>query len=164
MGHRRPVDRPFLAWLLGVTLPPPDPFLVPADVALWWTILLPARDPWRFVKPGDGPLVPQDHSIEVWTETELGALHAASRIARVRGDAALRRRCESAADWHVRHTQPDNATGHPWAIHVFVERATPDADLFAQTLLHNAMALQARPGRFAACILLDGAGALASPG
>jgi len=69
-----------------------------------------------------------------------------------------------AARWHVEHTQPDNATGLPWAIHVMVDLACsevdPEAELFAQTLLHNCLVERGLPCRRAALILHDAARAL----
>jgi hypothetical protein len=93
-----------------------------------------------------GPLWPSDDwsAVEVWTEAELCGLHALSRIAE---DAAVAARLRSALAWHLEHTQPDNATNRPWALHAFLLAAADDsggeraaARAYAETLLHNAEA------------------------
>ena len=162
-GHRRAVDRPFLAHLLGV-----DPGDRPAgamdpDVALWWSVHEDRPALLADLLSGVGPLFgqPGDAGIEVWTETELSALHAAWLIARRLGDRALRRRCLDAARWHAGNLQPDNATNHPWAVHVFVALGDEDADasahLYAQTLVHNCQMTLGRPDLFSALLLADAA-------
>lgn len=167
MGHRRRVDRPLLAWLLGVS--PGDPPERPApDEALWWALHESGSDPRGLLRAESGPLLGADSDlgIEVSTEQELAALHAAWWLTRRDSDAQLRDRIRSAAEWHVRTLQPDNATNHPWAVHVFLDLAANggaqaiDAEMHARTLVHNSMMMQGRPGRFAACLLLDAARAL----
>lgn len=112
---------------------------------------------------GDGPLLshPPRATIEVVTEVELCALHALWTVARTRGRPDLRARCLSAAAWHLRELQPDNATQMPWAVHVFailgVETGNASADVDAQTRLHNAMAGRGRVDRRSALILLHAA-------
>jgi hypothetical protein len=92
---------------------------------------------------GEGPLWSRDGwaAVEVWTEAELSGLHALHRAARLRPDERLplRARLASALAWHIEHTQPDNATNRPWAIHVFLLSGHPEGSLYAETLLHNAM-------------------------
>jgi len=104
-------------------------------------------------------------SIELWTECELSALHALSRIATRSQDQSLVERVASAARFHLDETQPDNATNRPWSIHVFaliaVDDADPEADLYAQTLLHNCMVQSGRPDPLSALILTDAAECLA---
>lgn len=137
------------------------------DSALWSALLGEAMDVGGLIAPADGPapLRPQGGggAIEVWTETELCAMHALRWLAIERGHDALRRRALNAAVWHVRETQPDNATNRPWAAHVFLEAwgATGDAGcrLYAETLLHNAEA-GAEPTALIAEIVLDCAEAL----
>jgi hypothetical protein len=108
------------------------------------------------VNSAGGPVVPEFHqlSIEVATETELAALHALSHA----GNAA-RSRVEAASDWIVHNIQPDNATNHPWAVHVFLQRAFESGSvehrLYAETLLHNCVVSLGRADRFSALILLD---------
>ncbi len=68
----------------------------------------------------------------------------------------------------LRELQPDNATNHPWAIHVFVRlaRSAPDpserdaALIHAQTQLHSCQVAMGRPDRLSACILLHAARSL----
>lgn len=66
----------------------------------------------------------------------------------------------------VGELQPDNATNHPWAIHVFAAIAADEnnahADLYAQSLLHNALIDGGEPDTFSALILLDAAHALSA--
>jgi hypothetical protein len=92
----------------------------------------------------EGPLWSRDDwsAIEVWTEAELCGLHALWRLARTRSSlrVAARRRLASAIAWHLEHTQPDNATNRPWALHAFLLAGPPEARLYAETLLHNAQA------------------------
>ena len=75
-----------------------------------------------------------------------------------------RNRVRLAVIWHLEHIQPDNATNHPWAVHLFAaagcEVGAPhasEADLFAQTLAHNALVSMGRPDRISAHILADAA-------
>ncbi len=98
--------------------------------------------------------------IEAWTERELAALHAAWHVAEARRDRALGERLRRAASWHAANTQPDNATNHPWAIHVFVSLALEgdaDAELLAQTLLHNCHVTLGHPDLRSGFILADAA-------
>lgn len=119
--------------------------------------------PWRdLVEPGSGPLKAwtADATVEVWTEEELASLHGLWRLARRARDAGLRLRLLEAARWHMEHTQPDNATNRPWALHLFVLEGSADGGLYAQTLLHNAAALRASVEPVSAWILRDAAAEL----
>lgn len=169
-----------LAWadhldsVAGSGSPGPSP---PADPPA--SLLRPARDgvtPERFLwaaasagelpEPSaldlgsDGPLWSSDRwsAIEVWTEGELCGLHALARLGRLRPDlaGAIARRLRSAIGWHLEHTQPDNATHRPWAVHLFLGHPEPEVDLYGQTLLHNFEAA-GRGDRDAAWILRDAA-------
>lgn len=97
-------------------------------------------------------------AIEVWTEAELCGLHALARLRRLDsiGAPAIAMRLRSAIRWHLEHTQPDNATHRPWAIHLFLGHPDPEVDLYGQTLLHNFEAA-GRGDRDAAWILRDAA-------
>lgn len=141
----------------GTDVPPPA-LVRPArrdrregDVILWSGLAAGRDSPSALEAAGleldaDGPLWATDDwtAIEVWTEAELSGLHALWRLLRQGGieRAALRGRIRRAAAWHVEHTQPDNATGRPWAAHVFLIEGLisgwPDARAYAETLLHNA--------------------------
>jgi hypothetical protein len=121
--------------------------------------------------PGDGPLLAPDGylAIEVWTECELSALHALHRLIRTRhpalpSDAAAR--LDAAVRWHLEHTQPDNSTNRPWALHVFLRASLGQriaavepgaARFYAETLLHNMTATEARDEALALWILADAA-------
>jgi hypothetical protein len=194
-GHRRPVDRPFLAWrgraTAGATVPrtqatgldtESDP-----DVLLWSALTDPtiavdaalARfrgTPADRTESDAGALFPHRGRtpIEVWTETELSCLHALWWLARERARPDWADLLHHAATWHVQNLQPDNATNHPWAIHVFLlmsepaahanpsanSHANPDARLYAQTLAHNCQVSMGRPDLLSAHILADAADAL----
>ena len=71
------------------------------------------------------------------------------------------------------NTQPDNSTNRPWALHVFLEASTrPDAvgvdaaeaQLYAETLLGNMLATDARTERLSRWILADAAHELRAMG
>ena len=85
------------------------------------------------------PLLQQHEAeaIEVWTDAELSALHAAWFVAK---SPAQKERIHRAVVWHLEHLQPDNATNRPWAIHVFYLHGTPEAEHHAATLIHNVQA------------------------
>ena len=118
----------------------------------------------------EGPLFEQGTTatIEVWTERELAAMHAAWLLARRTGSASLASRVDRAASWHIDATQPDNATNRPWAIHVFISLAVRqgrvEGELYAQTLLHNCQVATGRADPFAREIIADAADALAGFG
>ena len=169
-GHRRAVDPFLLAWRGR-----PDAVAsatVPADIseARLWAALTQSDTDVRTLVPereqSHAPLFvqPDDVVIEVWTETELASLHALWWHAR--DDESLAPLVRDAAVWHVEMLQPDNATNHPWGVHVFlmlhIEHDIEGADLYAQTLLHNCMVTMGRPDRLSAHILADAAHALES--
>jgi len=110
-----------------------------------------------------GPLRPwgSDGPIEVWTEVELSSLHALWRLARLRREPRMRDRAVAAMRWHLEHTQPDNATNRPWALHAFARRGDAESRLYAETLLHNVAASDARHEPLSRWILLDAARELA---
>ncbi|MCC5786801.1 MAG: hypothetical protein JJU33_08890 [Phycisphaerales bacterium] len=158
----------------------PDPFQksppapVPPAMPSWWAALLDDA-PLPQLTP-EGPLLPEDpeEAIEVWSEHELAALHAASWLAL--DNQTLRDRIDAAVRWHTENLQPDNATNHPWAVHVFAEFAarTGDADarLHADTICSNYQVLQSQAARpsaeepedradlFSALIMLDASRAM----
>jgi hypothetical protein len=94
-------------------------------------------------------------ALEVWTECELSALHALARLVRLRPNPARLARLEELRAWHMEHTQPDNATNRPWALHVFARGGDPESALYAETLLHNVTASDARHEPLSRWILLD---------
>jgi len=121
--------------------------------------------------PADGPLLAPDGylAIEVWAECELSALHALHRLVRERNPRlppSAKARLEAAARWHIEHTQPDNSTNRPWSLHVFLLAALGpsiqgidpgDARFYAETLLHNMTATDARNEPLSRWILGDAA-------
>lgn len=114
----------------------------------------------------DAPLFEQraPQPIEVWTEQDLSALHALTHVALAIKDESYDARALGAARWHVENTQPDNATNRPWALHVFLildqRENFPEARLYAETLLHNCIAIAGAPDPCSAEILIDAAAAL----
>lgn len=108
-----------------------------------------------------GPLTGENKSgaIEVWTETELACVHAAWSL----GDD-WRTAAKASATWLLENIQPDNATNHPWAVHVFaslaVETGNFEFDLYAQSLLHNCIVGTGKPDAFSAIILLHASRAI----
>lgn len=174
-GHRRDADTPFLSHTLALH-PSTNPSPRASELALaWWSLSHPAAfDCLRINIAADGPLLPhlREAGIETWTETELGAMHALLWRGTLQGIAPLIDRAYRTAHWMLDNLQPDNATNHPWAVHLFItmsldpRRAEPDrtaADLYAQSLLHNAVVHTGRPDRFSALILWDAADFLALP-
>lgn len=174
MGHRRAVDRAFLSWCGRATTPAPgmSTRATPIDVTLWEgvarhrgdrdgarTIL---NDRSGLVDLGaHGALTRRDDygSIEVWTETELCALHALWWLATWCGQRRAQERVMDAAAWHVSEMQPDNGTNHPWAMHVFLllERERPGIGgrLHAEVLLQNCQVALGRPDLLSAYVLRD---------
>lgn len=178
LGQRRPADVPFLAWRarrMGLPARPAVPSVGAAgvDVRLWRALAesgavdaeaaVTARqeEPGPLLAPS---LVGPMGGIEVWTETELGALHAMSWGAILAADRDEYTRVLGIARWHIEHTQPDNATNRPWAIHLFMllgeADASPEARLYAQTLAHNCRVAMGVPDAVSAQILFDGADAI----
>lgn len=171
-GNRRSTDRPFLAYLLGISLEPPENPLA-LDQQLWWMILsgqLDIEKTQSLIEP-DGALVQNSDSlaIEYRTMVELCALHALWIIATKSGSATLIDRCLKAAAWHTRELQPDNAINRPWATQVFIALSHKNTDsevrhlahLHAQTLIHNTSVSFGVPDKLSALVLKDVADQLA---
>lgn len=165
----------FLAWAQGHDRQPAGRDGPGGDEALWGALAWGGGDDRvdRLIGAGvagrsrldAGALFPHGSSetIEVWTERELSALHALWWLARVRTRPDWSLRADAAARWHVAHTQPDNATNRPWALHVFLLLDGPDETdgrLYAETLLHNCQTLTGVPSALCALILRDTARAL----
>jgi len=165
-GHRRSVDAPLLHHILNVPprCVPSLPHLLPhLDIALWWRVASGDACPFttrECVLDASGPLVPHLHheAIELWSTAELSAVHAMAWLSIDQPEWAARGR--SAAQWLLNHVQPDNATNHPWGVHVFAAMEASgdlEAGLYAQTLLNNALVGRERADRFSACVLFDAA-------
>lgn len=172
MGHRRAVDDAFLAWCgrgatPGARTGHGESSL---DVALWEGVARArgdaglAREALRDAAvdlSAAGSLTRRDAfgSIEVWTETELGALHAMWWLARWSGQRRALERVAAAAAWHVGEMQPDNGTNHPWGLHVFLllERERPGIGglAYAEALLQNCRVALGRPDLLSAYVLRD---------
>jgi hypothetical protein len=127
-----------------------------------WRRWVEARElPWDAIKP-TGALLEQGpfRTIEVWTETELAMLHLLERGVDGPGREQVMARLADCIEWHLEHTQPDNATNRPWAMHAFILHGSPEAALYAQTLLHNAQAGGAMGDPLVQWILADAHGRL----
>ncbi len=161
-GVRRAIDSAVLGRVFGVP-PGPMPEDATPDLQWWWALAAGGAAP---VPEPSGPLTRrrEDQGIELWTEIELGALHAAWSLAIDREDEPLLARCMDACRWHIAELQPDNATNHAWAIHAFVIYAgvfdCSEADLHAQTLLHACMMTSGKPDRFSGLLMYESADAL----
>lgn len=114
-----------------------------------------------------GSLIPQSGmALEVWTETDLSAMHALWWLALRHARPDWRTLIEHAAAWHLDHIQPDNATAHPWSLHLFALRdiTAPSGDgaarLHAEMMLHNCQVSLGRADRLSALILVDAARAI----
>jgi hypothetical protein len=157
-GQIREVDR-YLIANLGGRRHLPDGFSETPDILAWRYTH--GGTPW--VAVGDrGPFASElaHSSIETWTEVELSCLHAMSHLDS--RNKVLSPRAQSAARWLMSELQPDNATGRPWAAHVFLFLACTQADveaaMYADTLIHNTLvAGSGKPEPLSAAILLDGA-------
>lgn len=167
LGQRRPLDRAFIACILGPGAG--QPAIRDAATRLWAAATdgtNESPETGQLIRAGRGSLLglESEGTIETSTEAELSALHAAWRIAQHRRSSTLRDRCLDAAAWAVGELQPDNATNRPWAAHVFVmlwiERGDPGAALYAQTLLHNCQVSFGQPDRLSALVLWDAAAEL----
>jgi len=180
-GHKRQVDRPFISWLNREDAPDPAIFSLAdsqePDVALWAALATGQRVPASILERNSrhawrssfdtGSLFPQRNqsgpiAIEVWSEIELSSLHALGWLAD--RDSSLRPMVRCAAAWLTENLQPDNATNHPWAVHIFatigIIEQKPEALLYAQTLLHNCQVSLGRPDALSALILSDAASSL----
>jgi hypothetical protein len=142
---------------------PQDP-----DGALWAAAAeggaaqLAAADALLMARPGSSLADPEGYlALEVWTECELSALHALARLVRASPTPARLARFDELCRWHLEHTQPDNATNRPWSLHAFARRGDPESRLYAETLLHNVAASDARHEPLSRWILLDAARELA---
>lgn len=120
-------------------------------------------------RPGpflDESLIAPMGGVEVWTETELASIHALMWDGALRGDRCACMDVLEIARWHIEHTQPDNATNRPWAVHVFLMLGELDpttaheARLYAQTLAHNCRVTLGVPDAISAQILFDAADAI----
>jgi len=145
---------------------PPDPTLLRGDRGeqrLWRACMGEAVGLDDLLADRGGPLLAPDAylAIEVWAECELSALHALFRLAREAGAGRpdLLRRARQAAAWHLEHTQPDNSTNRPWALHAFLllDSGSGEGRLYAETLLHNMAATEARSEPLSRWILADAA-------
>jgi len=153
--------QPFALAVAGGRGAAPQPIPL-GDAGLWWALA--DRQAETSVEAlvnvkADGPLLAVDQflAIEVWTESELSALHALFDLAIVRQRGDWLARAARARDWHLEHTQPDHATARPWAIHGVILGGTAETQHFAEMLLHNCMAMTGEPDVNSAWVLLDAA-------
>ena len=166
-GTRRHWDPFLLGHLLGIPVTPsPEPWL-------WsWNALLSSNHPTITRTSPPFFADPGSWSLEQETEKELAGLHAWSwlnkreTLADARG--SVDPRFDAAAQWTLANIQPDNATNHPWAIHVYLARPTDpthntNARMYAETMLHNCLVTTGQPDLVSALILWDAANWLLPP-
>jgi len=157
------ISVPLLCAITGLRTALPEAPVERGEIGLWWARVDQRVNVDRIISaPTGGSLLPQGlyRTIEVWTDADLSGLHALWWLARKRCRGDWMQRVAEVRDWHLEHTQPDNATNRPWAVHVFVLGKSPECWHYAETLLHNCMAMTGRPDPLSAWILLDAAGAL----
>lgn len=171
-GHRRQIDRALLAWRsrnsasVGVvsTLEATGSIQTDnasTDVRLFEALCDGHIDIDALLGPGPTLLEMDLRTIEVQTERQLIAMHACWALSRVRMRPDLRSRTLASARWFIEHLQPDNATNHPWALHVFLllshidDALAGEAELYADTMLVNAQVSLGRADRFSRVILED---------
>lgn len=149
-----------------------DPSHSFAEYSLWGALSHPTRSlpadladrlsRWARAESADfEALVPRAErsAIEVWTDAGLSALHSVTWIAALDHRPELSVQAERTARWLIEHIQPDNATNHPWAAHLFIVLAerdgNDDARLYAETLIHNCRVSRGVPDPLSAHILAD---------
>lgn len=157
LTNRDSLRAPLLLHLSSKHADRPDHSL--PDVALWWSVVDGGSFPPMLVDvKASGPLFEQGDftTIEVWTETELAALHAMGHFP----DPSVRDRVRRAIDWHLEYTQPDNATNHPWAIHLFLTHGSAEGVHLAEMQLNNCQVMNVNPDVMSALILRDAAACL----
>jgi hypothetical protein len=173
-GDRRHLDGPLLARVLGGS----QSWFVRLDEDDVATALMRAAGRqdighvMKLIRPSGGtaplPLVAEQDiaTLETETEKELASVHAVGALALTDPGTELRPRLASAVRWLMAEIQPDNATHRPWAVHAFAwaaatmpGRDAADAEMYAQTLAHNAVvAASTRSGaidRFSLILLRD---------
>jgi len=163
-----PLDEP-LSYALGlvddasaevIRAPDPLPRATGPEIGLWWALADPEVEVEPLIQAATkGSLLPQDRyaAIEVWTDAELSALHALWNLAHTRRCERWRKRVEVVRGWHLDNIQPDNATLRPWALHVFLLGESAECIAYAETLLHNALAMTGKPTLLGAALLMDAA-------
>lgn len=186
MGHRREVDRAFLGWcsregggLPGIAHAGSVEDGVAIEVALWSALLggagpkevesaLAAAQSGERTAWDAGALLPQGRTaLEVWTETDLCCLHALWWLARLHQREDWAALVDDVTGWHLENIQPDNATTHPWGLHLFALRdigagskGDGAARLHAEMMLHTCQMSLGRADRLSALILVDAARAI----
>ncbi len=165
MGNRRVIDEAILSRVYGVS-PARLPAGAGVDSASWWALAEGHATLPRLEAIGSLTARRDDLGIEIWSEIELATLHAAWSVAIDRRDQQLIDRCLDACVWHVAELQPDNATGHAWAVHGFVncaiERGQVEAEMHAESIVHACMMQRGVPDRLSALLLWDAANGLRS--
>lgn len=83
------------------------------------------------------PLVPlgRDDLIDSWTYHELLGLQGLHTSGLLESDTAFIKCAESAALYHLGHTQPDYTTYQPWGLAAFA--SNPQTAVFAEQQLHD---------------------------
>jgi len=166
-GNRRDIDQAFLAALLNLPLAADAAtgHKHVTDLHLWHAAAMPTDSrEWidDLVSTGrSGPVFgePFAGTVEVFTESQLCALHALLRLAtRERSERWLSHAVRSCL-WLIENIQPDNGTNHPWGAHVFIVveamGLTDSGIMYADAMLTNCQVHQGKPDRRSALILHD---------
>jgi len=103
----------------------------------------PAETAYRLIDralrgPGEhGALHPraEEETLDWWTFHELAGLHALADLLAIERQPQWQRRMREAVAYHIEHTQPDNATAHPWGVAAFFD--TSDGLMFVEQQLHD---------------------------
>ena len=166
-GHRRHVDAPFLAAVTGkASVCPQVREGAQVDELLWHAVcenFSLDRVTALLRQPGSaaGPLFGEAFAgtVEVFTETQLCAMHALHRLAVTHNRPQWLDLVYGTCRWIEQNMQPDNATNHPWAAHVFLMSdaagVTSGGVMYADTMLMNCQVQQGRPDALSAWILRD---------
>lgn len=121
---------------------PPDPTDADPRLSAWRRLIarqhgLAEAEELPLLSEETAPLVTLglNDLIDSWTYYELVGLHGLHLSSLIQDDKALADRVQSAALYHLGHTQPDYTTYQPWALAAFASH--PQTAVFAEQQLHD---------------------------